>query len=165
VIVISDTSPICYLVLIDAIDLLPQLYEEVIIPEAVCIELGASASPTILREWINNPPSWLIVQSVETINDESLSSLDLGERNVIFLAEKLKADLVVLDEQEGRKIAASKNLKVIGLLGILYQAAIRDLIDLEEYVERLRKTNFRASSGLFNSLLIRYHNQVKNRDL
>lgn len=164
-IVVSDTSPICYLILIEAIDLLPQLYSRVIIPEAVCLELNASASPSILQEWISNPPSWLIVESVGIINDDSLSSLDFGERNVIFLAEKLKADLVILDELEGRKIAASKKLKVIGLLGVLYQAAIKDLIDLEEYIERLRKTSFRVSSSLLDSLLARYRKQLKNRDL
>jgi predicted nucleic acid-binding protein len=130
VIVVSDTSPICYLVLIDAIDLLPQLYSQVIIPQAVCLELGALGAPSVLQEWINNPPPWLIVRAVEIVNDESLSSLDFGERHAIFLAEKIKAELIILDEREARKVAASKNLKVIGLLGVLYQAAIKDLIYL-----------------------------------
>lgn len=108
-IVISDTSPICYLVLIDAVDLLPQLYDRVIIPQAVCLELAASGVPTVLREWINNS-NGLIVQSVEIVNDEYLSSLDFGERHAIFLAEKLKADLIILDEKEARKIALESNL-------------------------------------------------------
>ena len=163
-IVVSDTSPICYLVLIEAIDLLPQLYGQVIIPQAVCFELGASGAPPVLQEWINNPPAWLIVQSVEVVNDESLTSLDLGERHAISLAEKLKADLIILDEREARKVAASKDLKVIGLLGVLYQAALRDLIDLAESSERLRKTNFRASSSLLDLLLTRYQNELNNRN-
>lgn len=164
-IVVSDTSPICYLVLIEAIDLLPQLYGQVIIPQAVCSELGASGAPPVLQEWINNPPAWLIVRSVEVVNDESLSSLDYGERHAISIAEKLKADLIILDEREARKVAASKNLKVIGLLGVLYQAALGDLINLAESIKRLRKTNFRASSSLLDILLTRYQNELNNRDL
>ena len=163
-IVVSDTSPICYLVLIEAIDLLPQLYGQVIIPQAVCSELAASGAPPILQEWINNPPAWLIVRSLEVVDDESLTSLDFGERHAISLAEKLKADLIILDEREARKVAASKNLKVIGLLGVLYQAALGDLIDLAESIERLRKTNFRASSSLLDLLLTRYQNELNNRN-
>ena len=33
--VVSDTSPLCYLLLIDLIDLLAELYGKVIIPQAV----------------------------------------------------------------------------------------------------------------------------------
>lgn len=164
-IVVSDTSPICYLVLIEAIDLLPQLYGQVIIPQAVRSELAASGAPPILQEWINNPPPWLIVQSQEVVNDQSLTTLDFGERHAISLAEKLKADLIILDEREARKVAASKSLKVIELLGVLYQAALGDLIELAESIERLRKTNFRASSSLLDILLTRYQNEFNNRDL
>ena len=152
------------------IELLPQLYCEVIIPQAVLHELSASGAPPVLQEWSKNPPSWLIIQenvisgkSAEiSIDDKSLSSLDFGERNAILLAEKLKADLIILDEREARKIAVSRNLKVIGLLGILYQAAIKDSIGLEELIERLQKTNFRASSNLLSSLLARYQNELDN---
>ena len=150
--------------LIEAINLLPQLYSQVTIPQGVCLELGASGAPPILQEWINNPPSWLIIQSLEIVDDKSLSSLDFGERHAIYLAEKLKADLIILDEREARKIAVSKNLKVIGLLGVLYQAAIRDLIDLPDSLERLRKTGFRASSSLLDLLLTRYQNEINNRN-
>jgi predicted nucleic acid-binding protein len=73
--------------------------------------------------------------------------------------------LIILDEQEARKIAADRVLKVIGLLGVLYQAALRDLIDLAESLERLKQTNFRASSSLFDSLLARYQNELNNHNL
>ncbi|MCA2623292.1 MAG: hypothetical protein IM507_03890 [Microcystis sp. M20BS1] len=54
-IVVSDTSPICYLLLIDQIMILQKLYELVVIPEAVADELKASESPSIVRNWIANP--------------------------------------------------------------------------------------------------------------
>jgi predicted nucleic acid-binding protein len=94
VIVVSDTSAICYLVLIDAVDLLPQLYGQIIIPQAVYSELGASGAPPILQEWINNPPAWLIVRSVEVVNDESLSSLDFAKRKKLNLIVRRKLRLI-----------------------------------------------------------------------
>lgn len=151
--------------LIEAIDVLPQLYGQVIIPQAVCQELSASGSPSVLQKWIADPPSWLIVQSVDIVVDELLLTLDLGERNAISLAERLKANLIILDEQQARKIAANRGLKVIGLLGVLYQAALKNLIDLAKSLERLKQTNFRASSSLFDSLLARYQNEFNNRNL
>ncbi|MFM6322231.1 MAG: hypothetical protein ACKPH1_17915 [Microcystis panniformis] len=54
-IVVSDTSPICYLLLIDQIMILQELYKLVVIPEAVADELKASESTSIVRNWIANP--------------------------------------------------------------------------------------------------------------
>jgi predicted nucleic acid-binding protein len=61
--VVSDTSPLCYLLLIDLIDLLPELYGRVVIPEAVRDELAAPEAPTIVQNWIAQPPDWLEVQT------------------------------------------------------------------------------------------------------
>ena len=63
-IVVSDTSPLCYLLLIDLIEVLPQLFGRVIIPQKVRDELSASAAPQVVREWIAQPPNWLEVQSI-----------------------------------------------------------------------------------------------------
>lgn len=56
-IVVCDTSPICYLLLIDSIELLPQLYEQIIIPEAVRNEMIADKAPIALQAWIVQPPN------------------------------------------------------------------------------------------------------------
>ena len=160
-IVVSNTSPICYLVLIEAIDLLPQLYGEVVIPQAVRDELRALGSPFVLRQWIDNPPVWLKVESVSTSIDESLKDLDKGECEAILLAQTEKANLIILDEQRARAIAINRGLTVIGILGVLYQAALQDLVNLEEAIERLKTTNFRASTKLLESLLVRYQEERK----
>jgi hypothetical protein len=60
-IVVSDTSPICYLLLINAIELLPQLYGKVAIPEVVRQELCHPKSPLMIQNWIQNPPAWLLI--------------------------------------------------------------------------------------------------------
>jgi predicted nucleic acid-binding protein len=57
--VVADTSPLCYLLLIDQIDLLPLLFERVLIPKAVAAELTPTAADRKLREWIAMPPAWL----------------------------------------------------------------------------------------------------------
>ncbi len=71
-IVVSDTSPICYLLLIDQIMILQELYGLVVIPEAVAGELKASESPSIVRNWIANPPDWLRIEIVSTSSRSGL---------------------------------------------------------------------------------------------
>jgi len=57
-IVISDTSPINYLILTDAIDILEELFKRIIVPEAVYIELQHAKTPQPVKDWIANAPSW-----------------------------------------------------------------------------------------------------------
>ena len=68
-IVISDTSPLCYLLLIDLIEVLPQLFGRVIIPQKVRDELLAPTAPQVVREWIAQPPDWLEVQIITDTAD------------------------------------------------------------------------------------------------
>ncbi len=60
-IVISDTSPINYLILIECVNVLPELYGRVMIPEGVFEELQRQSTPEVVREWIAAIPSWLEV--------------------------------------------------------------------------------------------------------
>jgi len=91
-IVIADTTPLNYLVLIDRADLLPQLFGLVLIPPAVLNELKQPEASEQVRDWVANLPSWLQVQSLRSAPDPSLDHLDLGEREAITLAEEVKAD-------------------------------------------------------------------------
>ena len=95
-IVVSDTSPICYLLLINQIDILQSLYDSVIIPQSVANELKAFESPPVVKSWLAQPPNWLQIQQIELTQDIELAKLDPGEREAIVLGEKLKADLVIL---------------------------------------------------------------------
>ncbi|NER93123.1 MAG: DUF3368 domain-containing protein [Symploca sp. SIO1B1] len=154
--VVADTSPLCYLVLIDLIDLLPNLYDKIIIPRAVFNELSAPQAPDLVQLWIANPPDWLETQIVENQLDVELSQLDLGEQEAITLAESIGADLIILDDKAGRKIALHRGLRIIGLLGILGVAGQRGLVNLSVAIERLQQTNFRVSPSLLESFLERY---------
>ena len=82
--VIADTGPINYLVLIGHIDILPALFEKVILPSIVRDEL--TAAPLLIRRLVTDPPSWVEVRKTTTpCQDASLASLDKGEEEAIAL--------------------------------------------------------------------------------
>lgn len=152
-IVVSDTSPICYLLLINQIDILRTLYSSVTISKTVANELRASESPPVVKHWIANPPDWLQIQSIETPQEIELEKLDPGEREAILLAEKINANLVILDDKAARQIAMKRGLKIIGLLGILKDASRSSLLDLKTTFERLREVGFWVAPSLLERLL------------
>ena len=81
--VISDTSPICYLVLIGEIDLLHQIYTQVLIPQVVQEELLNEKSPIEVQNWINNPPHWLIIKNIDV--DTKPSKRNHFQRKIKFI--------------------------------------------------------------------------------
>ena len=150
-IVVSDTSPIPYLVLIESHALLPGLFDVVLIPEAVRRELQADGTPEPVRQLVAATPSWLEVRSAPEV-PATLKHLDSGEREVIALALSVGAEVVLLDERKGRQAAKEHGLQPFGTLGVLGLAAERKLVALGEALDRLQKTNFRASPGLLKRL-------------
>ncbi|HLG16015.1 MAG TPA: DUF3368 domain-containing protein [Blastocatellia bacterium] len=155
-IAVADASPLCYLVLIGRVELLPTLFGDVLIPQSVRDELADEDAPEAVRTWIAAPPGWLEIRSVEGDTDASLQRLHTGERDAIRLAESVKADLIILDDKAARRVATERGLNVTGLLGVLGESATRGLVDLPEVVDRLRQTTFRASLRLLKSLLDRH---------
>jgi predicted nucleic acid-binding protein len=153
-VVISDTSPLRYLVLIGQADLLPALYTEVLIPETVAEELNQPATPEPVRRWMAHRPAWLqVVPLTARPPSMPLPDLDPGERDAILLALHLKADLVLMDERDGVEEARRLGLAVTGTLGILDRAAERGLMELAPAIARLRQTNFRIDPALLDRLL------------
>ncbi|QZZ19731.1 DUF3368 domain-containing protein [Leptothermofonsia sichuanensis E412] len=151
-IVVANTSPINYLLLIDQIDLLPRLFQAIIIPDVVRDEMVDQSAPSVLQQWINNPPPWLVIQAVSGI-DETLNTLDPGEQAAITLAQTLPADLLIIDERLGRRIANDRGIPIIGTLGILDDAARQGLVELSDAIARLQQTNFRISRRIIQQLL------------
>lgn len=150
--VVADTGPLHYLVLIGQIEILPRLFGRVTIPYRVRDELSHVEAPTIVRNWIANPPIWL-----KTIADEETSAfrsktLDAGERAVLSLAVSIGASLVVMDDRAGVAEARRQGFSSIGTVGILDLAAAKGLIRLSEAFARLRATNFRYPANLMQTL-------------
>jgi predicted nucleic acid-binding protein len=150
--VVSNTSPLNYLVLIELQPLLPKLFNRVLVPEAVLRELGSPAAPAEVRGWLDTTPDWLESRVAVDIPSE-LRQLGPGEREAIVLAESVDDGLVLLDERKARGIARQRGLAVTGTLGVLDLAAARGLVDLADAFERLAKTNFRGSPRVLRSLL------------
>ena len=103
--IVADTTPLNYLVLIQAADILPNLYRRVLIPPAVKAELAHASTPAIVRAWISQPPKWVEVVSLKLPVDSALAHLDAGEREAISLASELQATLLLMDERDGVTIA------------------------------------------------------------
>lgn len=151
-IVVSDTSPINYLLLIEQIDLLPRLFRQIMIPDVVRDEMLDPGAPPVLQQWIINPPSWLIIQAVPGM-DKTLSALDPGEQAAITLAQTLLADLLLIDERLGQRIASDRGISTIGTLGILDDSASQGWINLAATIAQLKQTNFRVSRRVIQALL------------
>jgi len=154
-IVVADTTPLRYLVVIEREHLLPALYGRVLIPPAVADELNNENAPEVVRAWLAARPSWLEIQQPAGALPTEVD-LDLGEQEAIALAEELAADLLLIDEWDARLEAERRHLRVVGTLRVLADGAGRGLIDLEESFERLRNTNFRVNPELLESLLEEY---------
>jgi predicted nucleic acid-binding protein len=152
-IVVSDTSPLNYLVLLDVAHVLPALFGEVVVPPSVLAELTRTETPDAVRNWATQPPAWLRVLGPEAI----LSGLDLdpGEAEAISVAVALKADALLIDDRKGRRAANLHGLVTIGTLTVLEAAAKQELVSLPAVIEKLRSTNFRVSRMMLDEALRR----------
>jgi predicted nucleic acid-binding protein len=152
-IVVADTSPINYLVLIGHVEILALIYQQVLVPRAVFEELNAADAPAQVRAWLAQKPRWLEVRSHEPTPDTSLDYLGRGERAAIALAQSVKADRLIVDDGDARREATRRGVPIIGLLGVLLEASRRGLLDLSETIEKLRQTTFYVSDELILRLL------------
>ncbi|HEY9822555.1 MAG TPA: DUF3368 domain-containing protein [Candidatus Sericytochromatia bacterium] len=155
-IVVSDTSPLCNLALIDHLWLLREIYQTVIIPTIVANELAVASNPVI--------PAILKLAWVQTrsLTDPTIAErlqrdrgLDPGEANAIALAIELQADDLLIDERLGRREAQQLGLSIIGIFGILITAKQRSLIPKVQPVmdALINLAGFRVSPQLYQRVL------------
>jgi predicted nucleic acid-binding protein len=152
-IVVADATPLRYLVLIDETDILPTLYDRILIPPAVLNELTQPRTPAKVQEWIAGLPGWLQVRAPLSPSPEFPATLGAGEREAITLAEELDAVVLLIDDWAGRREAEKRRIPTQGTLGLLSVAAEHGLTDLPRAIARLRETNFRADEKLIQSIL------------
>ncbi|MBD2281352.1 DUF3368 domain-containing protein [Aphanizomenon flos-aquae] len=155
-IIVSNTSPITNLSAIGKIQLLEQLYGEIIISSAVFQEL---------TQWGDSIPGakevktydWIIVKPVNNVSlVQSLKNkLDAGESSVIALALELNADWLIIDEQLGRQTATEYKLKITGILGLLIEAKRQKLIPLVKPIldDLINTAKFWVNPSLYNRIL------------
>jgi len=163
-IVIADTSPLNYLILLRHVEVLRALYGRVVIPQAVARELRSPRSPELVRGWIGDAPEWLEVRQVAGTGDAALARLDDGEREAILLAEEVRADALILDERAGRQEAERRKIRVIGTVRVLDDAAEAELLDLPAAIERLQSAGFYLEPRLAKFLLERHAEREKRKE-
>lgn len=155
-IVVSDTSPVRGLIALGKPELLQQLFEKVIIPKAVETELLRIKSfQTEIQTFLKQP--WIEIKEVTHTNEYNRirKQLDEGETEAIILAKLLHADLLLMDENAGRKVAKDMNLKVLGLIGVLIKAKRFSLLGQLKPVldELINKHGFWIQTDLYQNIL------------
>jgi predicted nucleic acid-binding protein len=154
-IVVVNATPLIYLAAIGQFDLLRLRYGQIFVPAAVFDEVaiqGAGqwgAAETAAAGWIAR----------REVTDRSavsmlLGQLDLGESEVIVLAQEVGADLAVVDETAARRELASRGIPLIGTVGVLTQAKRQGLIvGLKAELDRLRACGFHLTGRVYRSCL------------
>jgi len=156
VIIVSDTSALSNLAIVNHLWLLEAIYQTVIIPDVVASELAAAKNPTISSilqlGWIHTK-SLTNSQLADQLQQER--GLDAGEVNAIALAFELQADDLLIDERLGRQEAVRLGLSIIGILGILLVAKRRSLVpQVQPVIDALiNQAGFRVSSQLYQHIL------------
>lgn len=155
-IVASNTSPLTNLAAIQQFELLSRLYETIHIPEAVWEELNSQntqwpgSTGVAAADWveIHNVRNQSLVQVLQR-------DLDQGESQCIALAVELGADMILMDEKEGRHAAQRLGLKVVGVIGVLLEAKSRGFIKhVRPHLDALRQTaGFYVKDSLYQSVL------------
>ena len=137
-IVVSDTSPLNYLLLIGQEAALRALFGRVLIPPKVLAELADQRAPELVRIWASRPPAWVEVRA--PASEARDRSLDQGEAEAIALALEVRADALLIDERDGRIAAERSGLIAIGLVAVLEIAAASGLVDLRDAIAKLQTT-------------------------
>ncbi len=143
--VVSDTTPLNYLVLIQAEVVLPPLYTVILIPSQVIEELQRPKAPEPARQWASSLPSWAKVQEGDATH---FPSLNYGEASAIALAIDVHANALLADDLDARLFAESLGLVTVGTVGILAAAHNASLLDFDSAIRALRNTNFHVQDGI-----------------
>lgn len=162
-IVVSDTTPLVTLMKADRLDILHRLFGEVLIPEAVFSELTANETFKEEADLIRKS-SYITVVKVQDEGKVSFlqraTGLDLGESEAIIYADEAKADLLLMDEMAGRRVAQNMKLPITGSIGIMiraFQSGIITAAEADDAFEKLKGSNRHISEKLIQKALDMIH--------
>ena len=150
-VVVADTSPLIYLSRAGVLDLLNVLFGEVVVPRAVWTE-AVDRRPSAPGLDALKTASWIRVVDGEVSMADL--GLDAGETAAILLAEGLHADLLLIDERLGRRVAEARGLAVRGTIGVLVQARHTGALPaLRPVLDAIVADGFRISPTLLREAL------------
>lgn len=154
-IVISDTSCIGYLIIIDRLFLLKDNFFEIVIPQTVHKEVLQLSEKYDLSKYLHS--DWISISTIKNNNlyNELLKIVDEGESEAIVLSQEIHADLLLIDERKGTEIARSLGIRTIGLLGVLLLSKQKKIIPLVQPIldELITNTTFRITEILYTNVL------------
>lgn len=152
--VIANTSPIQYLFQLGLLDLLPELYGEVLVPEGVVRELRSGVDRGVSLPNLDSL-SWLRIRVARSAPVLILAAgMGAGEREVLALALETEDPLVILDDSLARRFAQRLSLPLSGTLGLLLKAKQRGRIEsVQPYLDRLESLRFRLDPSTRRSVL------------
>ena len=157
-IVVSDTTPLISLLKIRRLDLLERLFGPVHIPQGVFDELPAN--PDFAEEASEIQECEFI--KIQDVNPQEVSlfrrttGLDLGESEALVLTDRLKADLLLVDEIRARHVAKSIGFNIMGTIGVFsaaYKEGFISADEIREAVEILRSSGRHIGERLFKKLI------------
>ncbi len=152
---VVDTSPLIFLAKLDRLDLLRSAADRIVAPPAVFLEIAEHPDDASERIELARQ-SWLGVRPVaeRRLVDVLMADLDTGESEAIALAIESKAERVVLDDLDARRLANRVGLAPVGTLGLLLAARLRgEIKSLRSEIDRLRQAGFRVSPALAQAVL------------
>lgn len=157
--IVSNTSPLLNLAIINHLDLLPRQFGEVVIPPTVLLELKPGTNypgANLIQQALD--AQWLRVVKLTAshLAQALMLELDQGEAAAIALALELGHQQVLIDEREGRAKAKALGLQPIGILGVLLRAKFDGQItSVEAVMQSLqREAGFFIADKLFEAILI-----------
>jgi len=151
--VVTDTSPLLNLALIDRLDLLEAQFDAIEAPEHVWRELTRGEVSSDLNALRSREFLTVVPVDRTDLYVEVGRELDEGETAAITYAIERGADLVLLDERDGRQVARRHGLDVTGVIGILLRGDRAGTVDLETELDALREEGFWISDELYRDVL------------
>jgi uncharacterized protein len=147
--IVCDAGPLIALALVDRLQLLPALYQSILVPEAVWREVVDSGFGRTGAAELKNA-SWIEVIPSVSVDPFLEAELGRGESEVIALAIARKAALVLLDELMARRVAGQVyGLRVKGSAGLLVQARKAGMIpEVRPLLHAMKKRGYYLSERL-----------------
>jgi hypothetical protein len=124
-VIVSNASPLIVLLKINKLFILKELFEKVVIPDAVYKEITAKEHDKLVFDKLK----WVEIRRVRKTEMINLLEklIDKGEAEAVVLAKELNATLLI-DDAKARKYAKLVNIEVIGTLGLLKMAKKNGLV-------------------------------------
>jgi predicted nucleic acid-binding protein len=154
--IVSNASPLIALIRIGQLNLLRQIYSEIIIPDAVRHEVVVEGADQPGAEAVSSA-AWIVRR---TVTNRALvhglqQELDAGEAEAIALAVEMDDAWLLMDERLGRDTARHFRIRYTGVVGVLIEAKHKGFVQaIQPHLDALRDlAGFRISEALYRRVL------------